>query len=170
MRLDLLLEHGGIYFDLDTLVYRPVAPPDKALMGLQAQTDDSPIEGLCNAFIAAPPHDPFLQLWRDDFADFDNASWAEHAVYRPWRLAREHPNLIHVKPRHSFFYPHYDPDSLCALFVRVTDVSRSYSIHLWETLSWSYVRDLTIDSLIHGPDTTYSLRARKVLAHFGITH
>tara|TARA_R110001599_G_scaffold253766_1_gene454088 strand:+ start:17943 stop:19031 length:1089 start_codon:yes stop_codon:yes gene_type:complete len=162
VRLQQLIAHGGLYFDTDTIVLRPIAdlPEDRVVMGMEHDVD-----GLCNAFIAAPKNDVFLRTWLDRYRDFDQNDWGGHSILLPFKLAQEMADHIHIEPSSSFFIPHWDRGSLSDLFDSVVDTSRSYSIHLWESLSWHWLAGLT-PSVISQIDTTYNMHARRVLAAF----
>ncbi len=59
LRLHTLLEHGGIYLDIDVLSLRPFTPllDEDTVLGEESGV------GLCNAVILAKPGAPFLQEW-----------------------------------------------------------------------------------------------------------
>ena len=166
LRLEILIELGGIYFDLDTLVLRSISdlPLDVPIMGYEAFTDEH-VVGLCNAFIAAPPNASFLKLWYESYEDFNANDWSEHSVRRPYNIALRRPELIHIEPRTSFFSPHYDEEGLRDIFERRVDVTKSRSIHLWESLSWKYMTSITLDYIVRS-ETTYAARAKEVLDAF----
>lgn len=166
LRLRLLLEHGGIYFDTDTLILRPISdlPDDKVVMGREAKQDGT-VLGLCNAFIAAPQGAPFLATWLERYRDFDAGDWSAHSVRLPLELAELLPDLIHALPPSAFFSPGWEPEPLRDLFERAVDTCDAYSIHLWESKSWAYLHDLTPTAIITR-DTSYNLGARPVIAAF----
>ena len=64
-RLEILLEHGGVYLDCDTLSVRPLAEllDGPAVIGMEHG------DTLCNGVILAPPGDPFLVDWIALFGD-----------------------------------------------------------------------------------------------------
>lgn len=166
LRLQLLIEHGGIYFDTDTMVCRPIAdlPTDVVVMGLDAGSEHSAV-GLSNAFIAAPPGAPFLRRWFDGYRDFDARDYVGHSVKLPHALAMAGEPGVRIMSRLAFCYPHNDARSLHNLFARSVDVRSSYSIHLWESVSWHYIAAITPEAIARA-DTTYNLLARAVLTHF----
>lgn len=147
-RLEILLESGGIYLDMDVLCLRPFAP----LLDL-VEDDDAPDVvmgeecgvGLCNAIIVSRPGAAFLQRWLESYASFDAARWNHHAVRVPRQLADECPGLIHVVDRERFFWPMYWKDHLRAFFLRPDSqfTARSYALHLWESITWPLLRRLT---------------------------
>jgi len=166
LRLQLLIEEGGIYFDTDTMVCRPIAdlPDDQVIMGIDAGNDHQ-IFGLSNAFIAAPSQSDFLINWLDGYRDFDAADYISHSVKLPFALAQEKNSGVHIETRHAFCYPHNDQQSLRNLFTRRVDVSNSYSIHLWESVSWDYITGLTPETIAR-ENTTYNGLANIILSEF----
>jgi hypothetical protein len=166
LRLRILLDHGGLYFDTDTLVLRPISdlPHKKVVMGTEIRRDGT-VLGLCNAFIAAPPRAAFLDAWLERYRDFDATDWAGHSVRLPLSLSRSLPELIHVAPPSAFFTPGWEAESLREIFEHVVDTASAYSIHLWESKSWDYLARLTIESMM-SRDTSYAIGARAVIAAF----
>jgi mannosyltransferase OCH1-like enzyme len=98
LRLEILLEHGGIYLDIDTFVLRPFADRHTGLdlmqydtvLGMEARAlevahgprsdDEMRPKGLCNAVIVARPGADFLQLWLQSYDTFRDSKWTEHSV------------------------------------------------------------------------------------------
>ena len=152
MRLDMLIEHGGIYLDLDTIVRRSFEPllRHRAVMGLQKYPDGTC--GLCNAIILSEARHPFLIEWRRRFRTFRSSGkdefWDEHSVRIPLELAgigpfgdrRHQRSDIEVLPAAGFFEPSFWPYELKRLFERVGPFDNSFAHHLWE--SWSAERYL----------------------------
>lgn len=94
LRLKVLLEYGGIYLDIDTIILKPFKTESllmqDAVMGMQAKnlrfthgyqsdTEMEP-EGLCNAIILAKKGSEFLRKWLDAYETFRDNKWAEHSV------------------------------------------------------------------------------------------
>ena len=165
LRLQRLLQDGGIYLDVDTLCLRPFAPllEHKTVMGLQ------PGRGLCNATILSEADAPFLRKWLDSYRSFRSVGhdryWDEHSVIVPNALARleEMRSHVTVMPSHAFFYPNFThwrtlfgPD--------ITGFAQSYSVHLWETFSLPQLRLMTPQAVAEGT-SAYAQLARKVLEH-----
>lgn len=106
LRLQILKEFGGIYLDLDVICVNPFLPllQHDVVMGKEAN------HGLGAAVILSIPDSEFINIWYEEYKDFDDSQWGQHSVKLPLRLAREHPELIHVEGPYSFFYPmYYDP-------------------------------------------------------------
>ena len=93
IRLQKLLEHGGIYLDIDVLTnksFDDLLNTDKScVMGLQAT--NTQFQGLCNAVIFSKPKSKFLQIWYDEYKNFDNSQWDYHSVHLPLLLASQFP-------------------------------------------------------------------------------
>ena len=72
MRLDILLAHGGVYADLDTVFVNPLPERlfhERFVLGREHDVPASPAGGvalpsLCNALIMAEPGAEFARLWR----------------------------------------------------------------------------------------------------------
>jgi hypothetical protein len=148
LRLEILLERGGIYADMDTLFLRPVPAAMLAadcVMG--RETVDAGATGavaggsLCNALIMARPGAPFVALWLDRMRDAFDGSWSSHSTFLPFALSREHPDLIHVVPEAAFFALDWTRDGLADLFDRRVELPASAtSLHLWAHLWWDPAR------------------------------
>lgn len=175
MRLDLLIEYGGIYLDLDTIVRRSFAPllEHPAVMGLQKYPDGSC--GLCNAVILSEARHPFLLEWRRSYQTFRSSGmdefWDEHSVQIPLELAgigpfgdrRRQRSDIEILPAESFFEPSYWPYDLKRLFERVEPFEASFAHHLWASFSADRYLDRLTPDVIRSVDTTYNLLARRLL-------
>ena len=65
LRLQLLIEHGGVYLDLDFLVLKPLSPllhgPKDFVIGREGATSDGGFHGLCNAVLLAKPNASFAK-------------------------------------------------------------------------------------------------------------
>ncbi len=165
VRLDALLQHGGVYLDLDTLCVRPLAP----LMGHacvlgREETPGQRIKGLCNAVILAEPGSGFLARWREAYRTFDGDYWHVHSVVVPRLLAeRAAPGEVHVEPPASFFCPSWDDGGLADLFERDVPFPSAYLHHLWAGRSWQpHLQGLTPEALRRGT-CTYARLARPFL-------
>lgn len=141
VRLQVLLEKGGIYLDCDVLCLRPFEPLRmfEVVLGEEYQV------GLCNAVILARPEAAFLRRWLESYKSFSAKEWNRHSVIVPWQLAQADLEQIHIVDYQQFFWPMYWTKQLKAFFVNSgsTFCSRSYCVHLWESLTWRFLRQLT---------------------------
>jgi Glycosyltransferase sugar-binding region containing DXD motif len=148
VRLQKLIEHGGIYLDADVLVQRDFDD----LLGHSAvlgQETESAKYGLGNAIILAEPQSSFLSRWLDGYRSFrgrgEDEFYTEHSVKLPFKLARDYPDEIEVLPHAAFYRPHANPCHLEWIFASTREIPRdgTYANHLWQSQSWRYLGDLT---------------------------
>lgn len=171
LRLQILLEQGGIYLDLDTICQRPFEPllDGRVVMGQEERlTPDGErsVVGLCNATIIAPPDAEFLRLWYQTYREFKGGSigdaWNKFSVQIPMALAREHPALLRVEPASSFFWPSWDETGIASMFAMDCAFPDAYSFHLWEGESFKFTQELDRHSVLT-MDTTYNKLARRFI-------
>ncbi|XP_041366970.1 uncharacterized protein LOC121381692 [Gigantopelta aegis] len=129
VRLEAVLEYGGIYLDLDAMVVKPLDPllNYEVVMGYEHEN------GLCNGVIIAVAWADFLKIWHMEYKSFHDAQWAEHSVHLPAKLAKKHRNLIHTEER-SFHRPNWMQHELRQLYEvgNLYDWKKNnYIVHLW---------------------------------------
>jgi len=160
IRLDALIEHGGVYADIDTLFLRPF--PDEffdAAFVIGEEEDALDVRSgerrpsLCNALLISEPKSRYACAWREQMAAALDGTWSNHSGFLSRALADELPNDVRVEPPSSFFPAPITPEGLHDLLeVDATDVSRAYTIHLWAHVWWrSTRRDF---STVHGGTLT----------------
>ena len=120
--------------------------------------------GLCNAVIMSTKRSSFIGYWLSSYEAFRSKGkdeyWSEHSVIVPLKLAELYPDLIHVEPESSFFYPSYSQENLKMLFEESGDFPNAYSIHLWESLSYEEYLSGLNEHNIREQDTSYNILAR----------
>lgn len=175
IRLQVLIEEGGIYMDVDTISKKPFTDllHHSCVLGIQGYPNGS-IEGLCDGVILAEKNSEFLQHWLLSYQSHRSKGrdqyWAEHAVHMPYTLSKQYPNLLHIEPYSSFHYPLYhgnDPmastDGIKVLFEQDQEFLNAYCHHIWESITWEpYLKNLTIED-IKNNNTTYNNIARKFI-------
>ncbi|TIH15830.1 hypothetical protein D0S45_09615 [Marinifilum sp. JC120] len=167
VRLNALLEIGGVYADMDTIFVNPL--PEELfekpfVMGRQGEM------GLCNAFMMSTRQSRFAKRWMDGHAGAfkggnpGTPEWDNHSVFFPGQLAKTIPADIHIEPQTSFFKHLFNKFGLKALYEdNDTDLGKVYSLHLWENIAWDrYLSGLT-PQIIKEVDTTYNCIARRFL-------
>ena len=166
LRLNILIEKGGIYLDLDTISKKSFAPllDNKFVIGKQGKWRKM---GLCNAVMMSEMNSGFAKIWLNEYKNFRSKGkdkyWAEHSVSVPLKLSKYHPNLLHIENYDSFHFPLYYSFSLKKLFVENNNYPNAYCHHLWEGGSWEkYLKNLTVENIFKY-DTTYNVIARKFL-------
>ena len=181
VRLDALLEHGGVYADIDTLFVHPIPTPlfnQSFVLGregdVQCQATGASRRSVCNAFIMSEPHARFGALWRQAMESTFDGSWSRHSTFLPCDLADAHPEFIHLEPPRTFYPYMWTREDLHRLFEGCEHADPSVvSIHLWAHLWWSERRrdfsdfhaGLLTESRIRNVDSTYNLLARPFLPH-----
>jgi hypothetical protein len=166
VRLQKLIEHGGIYLDADALVQRSFDDLLENSVVLGREGSDTTDPAMADAIILAEREAPFLKRWLNEYRWFrgDEGYWGEHAVLVPARLAREHPEEITVLPSTAFFWPLWSEGHMQWMFdsadpIPTTDV---YANHLWESFAWPYVSRLT-PGKVRARDTNFNRWARPYL-------
>lgn len=179
VRLDVLIEHGGVYADIDTLFINPV--PDslfEKVFILARESDVPDMAGgrlrpsLCNAFIMSAPGAEFGRLWRSKLIQAFDGSWSRHSTLLPADLARERPELIHIEPARTVYPFMWAREDLRRLLEGCEPVdARVASIHLWAHLWWAEQRrdfsdfhaGLMTERHVRIVDTTFNVLARPFL-------
>jgi len=167
IRLQVLLEEGGVYVDTDTIFVKSFTEllNNKVVLGQQGVDG---CEGLCPAVILSEPNSTFLTQWLIGFKDSfgggppGSATWCTHSVAYPLWLSKQIPNEITILNHLSFFWPLYHQDHIEALFEKKLDYPHAYSHHLWESSGKKYLNELTIDK-IKTQDTSFHLIVRDLI-------
>ncbi|RDA91797.1 hypothetical protein CP533_2806 [Ophiocordyceps camponoti-saundersi (nom. inval.)] len=183
VRLEILLEHGGIYLDLDAFALRPFAKaleppsPHDAVLGYEGGNR----AGMCNAVIAARPNSTFIRRWLETYDGVDlNKEWNYHSVILPMELASQHPDEICPLPPDAFLWPTWtwghvrwmheplSSDEAELWQGRIRDFGGSLFknqlvYHAWSQMSRRrYLNRLTPD-IIRREDTRFNLLMRRFL-------
>lgn len=167
LRLQILIEHGGVYVDTDTIFVKSYEPllDNKFVLGQQGMNG---AEGLCPAVILSEPGARFGQYW---LAGFEHSfkggppgspGWCIHSVEYPYYLSKQLSNEITILNHETFFWPLYHSDHMKMLFEEVHHFPNAYSHHLWESSGKEYLNQLTEDSILE-QDTTFNLLVRNLL-------
>jgi len=179
IRLEKLLEQGGVYADLDTLFVKPL--PDELFQNqfvlgrehdiLDPHTDQS-ARSLCNAVIMSAPGAEFCHRWLAAMDEAFDGTWSNHSTLLPQRLADSHPQDIHIEPESAFFHFTSTDEGLSLLFDTTADIpDHAYSMHLWAHLWWSVERQdfsafdagRITEEYVREGKTTYSKAAQAFL-------
>ncbi|KAI9032048.1 nucleotide-diphospho-sugar transferase [Hyaloraphidium curvatum] len=140
LRLEILIEHGGIYLDQDTVVWRSL----DELLGYECvmgHEGEGGWVGLGNAVIIAQPRSRFLSRWLRSYHNFDDANWNYHSIILPRILAAENPREVHVLDYTRFFWPLWNENGLQKFYVeKVYDFGKlGFTNHLWESKALRFV-------------------------------
>ena len=157
IRMQKLIEMGGIYMDLDIISLKPLTCflDRDIVMGAEAcdspdTTDVRQFKSITNAVILTEPNNPFMKQWFDEMAyNINGKPWAYHAVYLPkLMLERENNYNVWLEPKKTFM-----PFCFRDNFIFRSEMKHkryllndSYTIHLWENI-WKneYISKLDIE-------------------------
>jgi hypothetical protein len=168
VRLQKLIEHGGIYLDADVLVQRSFDDllDHSTVLGLEGKSGEW---GLANAVILAEPQAPFLKRWLAEYKTFRSKGrdefWNEHSVHLPSQMARKFPTEITVLSHKAFYWPLWTDEHLKLIFESANEIPQdeTYANHLWEAKAWPYLEDLT-PGKVRSFDTNFHRWASPFLA------
>jgi hypothetical protein len=166
VRLDALLEFGGLYLDMDTVSTRSVAELrcHRCVLG-EERTPGSGSHGLSNAVMMAEPNSEFLTRWKRAYATFNQAYWNTHSVVLPRLMAQQsEPGEVHTLPVESFHWPSWDDRGISALFEEDHSYPDAYVHHLWAGKTWGIHLSAITPNSIWTSDTTYNRLARRFVA------
>lgn len=154
VRMEKLIECGGVYFDIDTISYRPY----KDLLNNECVLawEIFPTH-ICNAIMMSKPNSEFMTVWNSEYYNyFKSDGWGEASVRLPAILYHNHPSKVKVLEADYFFRPsHYEMEKL---FIR-TDVpipKNAVTLHLWESMRMDIIKSIDLRWLLNNKDTLYS--------------
>lgn len=179
LRLEKLVEKGGIYADMDTIFVNPIPSrlfSEPFVLGREDdivdQTTGQVRRSLCNAFIMSERGSEFGRLWSQTMEKSFDGSWSRHSTLLPQELSERHGDLIHVEPSRTFYKHMWTREGIATLLEGLDpDYSGVVSMHLWSHLWWSrWRRDFSrfhagklTEKYIRRVDTTYNRIARQFL-------
>jgi len=179
IRLDALIEMGGVYADIDTLFVRPFPPElyeHPFVIGQEYPVRDERSgvvrPSLCNALLLAEPASAFALTWRREMGAALNGTWSNHSGFLAQALSRRMPEAVHVESARSFFRYAPNPHDLALLLEgNDPDTDGILSIHLWAHLWWDAGRrdfspvheGMLTEGHLRGAHTTYAELARRFI-------
>jgi hypothetical protein len=179
IRLERLLDAGGIYADIDTIFVNPLPAELREhsfVLGSEGEIVPSgstkPVPSLGNAFIMAEPNAEFGRRWLAEMRGAFDGSWSNHSTLLPQRLSERWPELVHVEPPRTFYKHSFTPEGIRTLFEALDeDFTGVVSFHLWSHLWWSrWRRDFSTfhagrltERTLARAETTYARVAREHL-------
>lgn len=167
LRLQILLEYGGVYVDTDTIFVKTFQGllNNKFVLG---QQNINGSEGLCPAVILSEKNSIFGQYWLAGFKDSfkggppGSPTWCTHSVHYPLQLARQIPEELTIVNHRAFFWPLYHQDHIEWMFLENHNFPDAYSHHLWESSGKKYLDELT-EEKIRIQNTTFTRLTRELL-------
>ncbi|MCB2226734.1 MAG: hypothetical protein KQH53_08650 [Desulfarculaceae bacterium] len=148
VRLNKLIQMGGIYLDLDIICIKPFT---KLTMHDCVWGEEESDKCLCNGVILAQPDSEFLGLCLEGWKYFEPWMWNEISCYYPAKLAKEHPGILHIENKYAFHWPLWRPQDGVEMFINSRNKWPSaYCRHLWESKFWDkYLKKLSIAGLMN---------------------
>lgn len=144
VRLNALIEHGGIYLDIDSITTKCFDDllDNKCIMGYESI--DGINHGICNAIMLSEPGSEFLTEWLLEYKTFRSLGrdqyWSEHSVTLPLKLAKLKSHAITILDHKAFFYPSWTDAGLEEMFYENKEFPEAYAHHLWESRSWGALK------------------------------
>jgi Glycosyltransferase sugar-binding region containing DXD motif len=161
LRLQKLIDHGGIYLDADVIVHRDFDD----LLGhsvVLGQEGEAAKFGLANAVLLAEPQSAFLHRWLEQYKSFRSVgydeAYPEHGVRLPSKLARDYPDEVTVLSHEAFHWPLWTDQHLEWIFASTREIplNTAYATHLWQSRAWRrYMEDLT-PGRVRSADTNFN--------------
>jgi hypothetical protein len=94
MRIEALINYGGIYMDTDTVIVKSIQPLRDYPCVMSNQS--SGLMG--SAFVMAEKNAKFLQLWLDGYRfHYQRSKYTYNAMVYPAKIARKNRDLIHIE-------------------------------------------------------------------------
>jgi tetratricopeptide (TPR) repeat protein len=156
LRLQLLIEHGGIYLDIDAVSLKPFNDlvNHSCVLGIESGGDTlDTAESISNAVILAEPNHPFIVDWLEQTGqNLKDQHWAYHAVNLPVEMLKSKDYAVHLEPRKSFM-PFGWRDQWVWEPGNQAQLADSYTMHLWETIWKDQLSQVTKDYLIYSDST-----------------
>ncbi|KAI8140422.1 hypothetical protein BJV82DRAFT_671498 [Fennellomyces sp. T-0311] len=156
VRLEVLREFGGIYFDLDLFALKPIDHLlDEEFVMAQEGQDGS--VGLCNAMMMSRPNSRFVQRYYASYATFDMDQWNYHSVVLPGKLARHFQDEISILDYKAFFWPLWDSVGLRTLYLEKSyDFTANLGSHIWESPANKHLmKDVTEETILNVDNSLY---------------
>jgi glycosyltransferase involved in cell wall biosynthesis len=144
IRLDALIEHGGVYADIDTIFVRDFPQElfeQRFVIGREPAVRDEHTgerrPSLCNALLMSEPQGAFARAWRERMAGSLDGSWSNHSGFLSHTLSEHMPDRVRVESQESFFAFPPTVRGLAALLRERHEIpSEALSVHLWAHLWW----------------------------------
>ncbi|KAK3316203.1 hypothetical protein B0H66DRAFT_625122 [Apodospora peruviana] len=183
MRLQFLLEKGGIYLDMDAFALRSfhdlLNPPAGRDVVLGHEGGNR--WGLCNGIMAARPNSTFVSRWLASYEHVDfSREWNYHSVRLPKKLAGLHPSEICALAPDAFFWPtwtwrhvhwmHEELDTNTTQFWQEKIDRHGGSLfgnqvayHAWSQMAWDRHLSGLTPEVVRRKDTRFNLLVRQFM-------
>jgi predicted O-methyltransferase YrrM/mannosyltransferase OCH1-like enzyme len=171
VRIEKLYEHGGIYLDIDMLIFKNFERIFDSKHDFYISKENKDGDGLINAFIASKPKNEFLKIWLDSFKTGLRMNvWAYHIRDANARLLKENPqyylkyNICVLDSEEFFSFKWTDTNAFESLNSETQLGENVYGIHLFETIL-NHV-------ILANPflTTIYPISSENIVLEIGVTH
>lgn len=164
LRLQKLIELGGIYLDIDVISVKPFGDLMNQKLVLGIETGDQDIESaesVTNAVILCEPNNPFIIDWLEETGkNLVDKHWAYHGVNLPAEMLKRGQYEVTLEPRQSFmpfgWRDRWIFDADCK-----DQLEGAYTMHLWETI-WREDLDKINSTWVNNSDSTLAEILRSV--------
>ncbi|KAL4224960.1 hypothetical protein ACF0H5_015656 [Mactra antiquata] len=146
MRIEALIEYGGIYLDMDMVLVRPI----DSLMDFPFVLSNQSSANLGSAFVMAERNATFLNLWMNEYrTDYQPNRYIYNAMKSSGKLAvmDEYKHLIHIE-HNTLSRPHK------MRFLAIHDLAKAtynwshvYGIHTYIRIFHETVNETTIKTM-----------------------
>ena len=152
IRMEKLLERGGIYMDIDTISVRPYTHLlyNDVVLGKEKNN------GICNAVMMTKPNSEFFNIWYNNYEkEFKSNGWTEASIILPKLLSDKYPDKLTLLEEEVFFLPSWDETD--KIFEKKYDIPNNLiTLHLWESISMDYIRNIKDwNWMYHNRETLY---------------
>lgn len=136
LRMEKLYERGGIYFDIDTICYKPYKFLLDNEVVLAEQTGHT---GICNAIMFTIPKSKFFKIWLDNYEKyFVPSGWNESSIDLPYRLAKKNKELLTLLEPDYFFIPSWFETEKIFVNKDIEIPKNLVTLHYWSKNSNKY--------------------------------
>ncbi|KAJ1463304.1 hypothetical protein M885DRAFT_610315 [Pelagophyceae sp. CCMP2097] len=162
IRLEALLEFGGVYFDTDVLALNDLN--DVLARGRTAVAVERPA-GLINAMVVAPRNATFVQAWYRSYHARGPGCWNCASVVWPPRLAFSRPCEIEVLPTRSLLVRgQYSEKGLWTVqYAKDYDFGNMRAAHFFSNRGGCFFKSVRPNDVARGANTTYFQMLRHAL-------
>ena len=166
LRLELLLQFGGVYLDLDVLLIQPLPPalltaPEGIVLAHEGI--DGTI-GAGNAMMIVRRNHSLMADWYGRYHKFSDAVWNGFSVRLPMEMAIAKPGSVNLLPYTALYWPPWNPWGVAQIYRSARCMMpESIGLHLWETKMWASLLSKLQPEAVRKRDTCFTRLAAAVL-------
>ena len=157
LRLMMLYQYGGIYYDIDTLCVRPhhdLLKNNELVLGIQEKYKNE-YDLFGNAIIMSKKGNSFIKLLLINFENyFDNDEWTKASLFMPTQLYNnlneEEKEKIVILEKEYFYYPNYNEKHLIYELKgeNINKYDKLMTFHYCNHSSEKYIENINADNFI----------------------